>query len=411
MHTASDAVTVPLSANEVLILGGGLAGCAAAIELARAGVAVRLLERTTGPQHKVCGEFLSAEALGYLASLGIDVRELGAVPIEKVSLAGATQRLPFRAMSLTRSRLDEALLAAAAEAGVDVRRGAQVQALEREGQGWRVEYAQAANDGPPQPHTLHAATVFLATGKHDLRGYPRPAGEQPGLVGLKMYFQLAPQQQRALHGRVELALYEGGYAGLQPVEDNRANLCCLVDRKRLQAHNGQWEPLLAEMRSQSALLRTRLQDAQPLLEKPLAIASIPYGFVRRPRPQVIAAHGQQETRPRLWSLGDQAAVIPSFTGDGMSIALHSGCLAAGIYLGGGTALEFQQRLHDELHRQVKLATLVSRSLVHPWTRRLVVGAARAVPATVSLIARQTRIATPLLVPFGRPGMSPGWMQS
>lgn len=410
MHTANAEVSVALSVPEVIVIGGGLAGCAAAIELARAGVAVRLLERTTGPQHKVCGEFLSAEALGYLASLGIDVRELGAVPIEKVSLAGATQRLPFRAMSLTRCRLDEALLAAAAEVGVDVQRGAQVQALEREGHGWRVDFAQAATEGPAQPHTLHAATVFLATGKHDLRGLPRPAGEQPGLVGLKMYFELSDRQQRALRGRVELALYQGGYAGLQPVEDNRANLCCLVDRQRLQAHNGQWEPLLAEMRAQSALLRTRLEGARPLLEKPLAISSIPYGFVRRPRPQSLATHNEAP-RPRLWSLGDQAAVIPSFTGDGMSIALHSGCLAAGIYLGGGTALEFQQRLHDQLRRQVKLATLVSRSLVHPWTRRLVVGAARAVPATVGLIARQTRIATPLLVPFGRPGMSPGWMQS
>ncbi len=42
----------------------------------------------------------------------------------------------------------------------------------------------------------------------------------------------------------------------------------------------------------------------------------------------------------MWALGDQAAVIPSFTGDGMSIALHSGCLAAAMYLqrGDGRAI-------------------------------------------------------------------------
>ena len=46
---------------EVLILGGGVAGCAAAIALARKGQSVTLIEREPTPRHKVCGEFLSGE--------------------------------------------------------------------------------------------------------------------------------------------------------------------------------------------------------------------------------------------------------------------------------------------------------------------------------------------------------------
>ena len=51
--------------SEAIVVGGGLAGSAFAIELARQGRAVIVLEKTTGAHHKVCGEFLSAEAQAF----------------------------------------------------------------------------------------------------------------------------------------------------------------------------------------------------------------------------------------------------------------------------------------------------------------------------------------------------------
>ena len=101
--------------DEVLILGGGVAGCAASIALARKGRSVTLIEREPTPRHKVCGEFLSGEALEDLHALGIDVASLGAVPIDYVRLAAARRAaeapLPFPAASLTRKALDTALIA------------------------------------------------------------------------------------------------------------------------------------------------------------------------------------------------------------------------------------------------------------------------------------------------------------
>jgi flavin-dependent dehydrogenase len=73
--------------DDVLVLGGGVAGCAASIALARKGRRVTMLEREPTPRHKVCGEFLSGEALEDLHALGIDVAYLGAVPINYVRLA------------------------------------------------------------------------------------------------------------------------------------------------------------------------------------------------------------------------------------------------------------------------------------------------------------------------------------
>ena len=361
---------------EAIVVGGGLAGSAAAITLARSGREVVLLERASQPHHKVCGEFLSGEALGYLSRLGVDVASLGAVPIHRVRVAGrrgvAAAELPFAAMSLTRCRLDEALLGQARAVGVTVLRGSSVSSLYASGNGWCADRDSGA--------TMSARTVFLATGKHDLRGYNRPPGPQNDLVAFKMYWKLAPAQAAALAGYVELLLFRGGYAGLQPVEGGVANLCWVVRRDELRRLGSDWKALLSAMREACPHLDGRLDSAAPLLERPLAVSSIPYGWLRAAAPQ-----------PGLWPLGDQAAVIPSFTGDGMSIALHSGCLAAGSYLGGGSAAEFQSALSRSLRRQVGLATAVSRALVEDSAQPLLVAAMRFWPGVLRLLAANTRI--------------------
>ena len=74
--------------DRLLVVGGGIAGAALAIPLAEAGWRVTLVEREAGPHDKVCGEFLSREARLYLRALGIDPATLGAVPIQRVRVAG-----------------------------------------------------------------------------------------------------------------------------------------------------------------------------------------------------------------------------------------------------------------------------------------------------------------------------------
>ncbi|HEV2214608.1 MAG TPA: FAD-dependent oxidoreductase, partial [Terracidiphilus sp.] len=215
--------------DQVLILGGGVAGCAASIALARSGRRVTLIEREVAPRHKVCGEFISGEALEDLSALGIDVASLGAVPINLVRLAAAMRAaeapLPFPAASLTRKTLDTALIARAIDAGVRIERGRTVQTLSRTADNlWQA----TLDDGT----TREAPTAFLATGKHDLRGHARPEDPQRW-VAFKMYFRLAPAQAAELARASELMLYPGGYGGIQPVEDGIANLCCVVQQRFL----------------------------------------------------------------------------------------------------------------------------------------------------------------------------------
>src|SRR5271163_5008833 len=218
---------LPSLRDEVLILGGGVAGCAAAIALARKGRSVRLIEREPISRHKVCGEFLSGEALEDLHALGIDVASLGALPIDYVRLAAARRAaeapLPFPAASLTRKALDTALIAEAVTAGIRVERGRSVQSLSRATANlWRV----TLDDGT----TYEAPTAFLATGKHDLRGHGRPKDPHQW-IALKMYYRLSAAQTADLGDASELTLYAGGYGGIQPVEDGITNFCCVVQRR------------------------------------------------------------------------------------------------------------------------------------------------------------------------------------
>ena len=367
--------------DKVLVLGGGVAGCAAAIALARKGRSVTLIEREPTPRHKVCGEFLSGEALEDLHALGIDVTSLGAVPINYVRLAAARRAaeapLPFPAASLTRKALDTALIAAAIAAGVRVEQGRSVQTLARKAPDlWQA----TLDDGA----TREAPTVFLATGKHDLRGYTRPKDPQRW-VAFKMYFRLGAAQAAELAHASELMLYPGGYGGIQPVENGIANLCWVVQGRYFARVGNRWENFLAKMQQDCPHLAMRLAGAEPLLAKPISVTHIPYGYIRR------------TTEDGLYCIGDQAAVIPSFTGDGISIALHTARCAAAACLAAEPAPVFQAKLRSALRLQMHLAEFAADGLNNSFARAVLPFCLRVWPGVMRVTARLTRVTQPAAV--------------
>ena len=184
-----------------LVIGGGLAGSTVGIHLAAAGRQVTLLEREPSAHHKVCGEFLSREAVDYLAQLGVDPISLGAQTIRSVRLTARNQvietKLPFTALSLSRFVLDEALIKRAADSGCTVERGAFVERVTQRDGGWRAELRGG--------ESWTSATVFLASGKHELRGMERGQGQHGDLVGFKLHWRLAAAQTEALGDSMELS--------------------------------------------------------------------------------------------------------------------------------------------------------------------------------------------------------------
>ena len=371
-------MTAPSQADNLgeidnLVVGGGLAGSMVAIRLAAAGHSVTVLEKERAPHHKVCGEFLSPEAVDSLRQVGIDPISLGAVPIRFVRLSSSRHTaetvLPFTALSLSRFALDQAMLARAEQSGCQIHRGIFVEGLVPVDDVWTAQL----RDHQPQ----QARTVFLANGKHDLRARPRTPSTQSDLVAFKLHWRLDPSQTEALRQFIELFLFRGGYGGLSLIEGGVANLCLVVRRSRLQSV-GDWPSLLASILLDNPLLHRRLQYAQPLWPRPLAISSIPYGF--------LAADSKG-----LWRLGDQAAVIPSFTGDGIAIALHSASLAAEMYLAGETPQQYTNKLRAQLHPAMALATMFSRFMVTSPGRQIAPAALSLLPSAMRWIAASTRI--------------------
>ena len=353
-----------------------MAGCAASISLSRRGRSVTLIEREPTPRHKVCGEFLSGEALEDLRALGINVAALGAVPIDHVRLAAsgraAEAPLPFPAASLTRKTLDTALIAEAVAAGVRVERGRSVQELGRATNGmWKA----TLDDGT----ICEARTAFLATGKHDIRGHARPKDPQRW-VAFKMYYRLAPTQAAELECASELMLYPGGYGGIQPVEGGIANLCWVVQQRYFAEAGNRWDKFLEKMQQDCPHLAMRLAGAEPLLDKPIAVTHIPYGYIRR------------TTENGLYCIGDQAAVIPSFTGDGISIALHTDRCASAAFLAGEPAPLFQARLRSALLPQMRLAEFAADGLNNSLARAVLPFCLSVWPGVMRVTARLTRVA-------------------
>ena len=354
---------------KVLIAGGGVAGAAAACLL---GPECVLIEREAAAHDKICGEFISAEAEPYLRRLGLDLAALGAVRVGSVRLIHGTKvaasRLPFPAFGLSRRLLDAALLDRAAALGAEVIRGCGVRSL-------ADGIADVAGLGRFPGHA-----VFLATGKHELRGAKRSLSRQPeDLVGLKTYFHLDPAQETALAGAVEVILFRGGYAGLQMVEGGRLNLCLLLQRQRFLEAGQDWPSVQAMLEAEAPHLARRLRGSERLLDRPLTVFRVPYGFVHAPDPADAAC---------VYRLGDQAGVIPSFSGDGMAIALHSAFAAVSAHRGAGAAA-YHRRLRRDIAGQIARAAMLYR--VGRAAPALLTSVGRLWPATIGLAAQFTRV--------------------
>lgn len=345
-----------------LILGGGPAGAAAAIDLARGGMRPTLIERSRETGDALCGGFLSWRSLETLTSLGVEADALNRAPVRRLRLFARDRMieadLPRPARGVSRRRLDTLLLERAAAAGAGIERGVTLRSLDR----GTARTADGAD--------LTADHLLLATGKHDVRGTARPHPVGDPAIGLRVRLPAAPQVADA----IELHLFDRGYAGLVRQEDGSANLCLAVRRSRLKAAG---EP--------EALLRAILGECPPLAERvgaadlshADAVANIPYGWL---------AHA---TSAGLYRLGDQAAVIPSLAGEGMGIALASGRAAAAAVLAGEGAPAFQARLARRTARPVGLAALLWRLAERPGLAARALPFAR--PGLLDWLARATRI--------------------
>src|SRR5579872_4135452 len=110
---------------DIVIAGGGLAGLALSIQLAKAGWTVALFEKETYPFHKVCGEYISLESWNFLEELGLPLSDLNLPVIKSLLLSAPNgrslqQQLPLGGFGISRYKIDAALAGIARRSGVDL---------------------------------------------------------------------------------------------------------------------------------------------------------------------------------------------------------------------------------------------------------------------------------------------------
>lgn len=358
--------------TDPLIIGGGPAGAAAAIHLLRAGAAPVIIERQAAVGDALCGGFLSWRTLDLLDSLGLPRSDLAGQPITALRLF--TPRtvhrfiLPAPAMGLSRRKLDGLLLAKARQQGAQVRQATAA-----------YENGAIRLDGG---ETLACDSLFLATGKHDLRGLARPrdaAGGDP-LLGLRLRLQPSDRLTALLAGHIEMHVFSGGYIGILLQEDGSANACMAVRKSRLAAAGGNPAALFIQLPNDSPALGQRLANmpARPRID---AVSHIPYGWRAR------------TTVPGIFRLGDQAGVIASLAGEGIGIALASAQAAVRYWSEGGSAAApaYQRAFSQSLRRPLAMGEWLGSLARRPSLAVLPLALLSIVPGAARLIARATRI--------------------
>jgi flavin-dependent dehydrogenase len=293
---------------DVVVVGAGVAGSAAAYSLARAGWTVLLVDKAAFPRWKVCGACLNPGSLATLDAIGLGElsERCGAVPVRQLQLAVQRRRAEIALPGwkvLSRERFDAALAEAACEAGATFWSGtlASVGATEQDTRRVALRRENDAVD-------VRARLVIAADGLGGRLLAPnngRDSMPMPGSrVGAGVVAGEAPDFYQA--GVIFMAYRPGGYVGLARREDGHLNIAAAFDVDWLRRSHGPG----------AMVARLLSQVGWPPIPN---LADLPW----RGTPPLT----RQADRPaaeRLLAIGDAAGYVEPFTGEGIGWALASG---------------------------------------------------------------------------------------
>ncbi len=229
---------------DIGIVGAGPAGSSAAIALARKGYSVVLVDKSTFPRSKLCGDFLNPINWPLFERLGV-TEELLYLKHEKITgfriscVTGEQASFPFPQQSrqslfglgLDRLYFDHLLLKTARRLGATVLEGRKVGELSKEGGQWRIALA-----GLQGEEILRAAFLIGADGRNSAVAQRLGLANTRDSKGRFVGFQLHLGGVRRMNHQVQIHLFPGGYAGLAGVGGGITNLCFALDKQRVKNH-------------------------------------------------------------------------------------------------------------------------------------------------------------------------------
>ena len=297
---------------DVIIVGGGLAGLTSAIHLSKFKQRVLLIEKNTYPKHKVCGEYISNEALPYLNSLGINPIKEGAKKITKVhvsTIKGSLIKgdLPLGGFGMSRYFLDELLANKALSNGVIILHDS-VESINFKDNLFCVQTKTL--------EVFQSKITIGAFGKRsvlDLKMNRKFIKKKSPYLAVKLHVKGDfPENLVALHN------FKGGYCGVSKVENNSINLCYITKYDSFKKHKN-ITTFQEQVVFKNKHLRKIFTESKPVFEKPLTISQISFEAKRPVEDHIIMC-------------GDTAGMIHPLCGNGMGMAIASARLASTLIL-------------------------------------------------------------------------------
>lgn len=322
---------------DLIVIGAGPAGCAAAITSARGGASVMLLERGRFPRHRVCGEFVSAESLDLLNNLLAPghkalITKAPRIARSRIFVDGAKldAEITPPAASITRFYLDIALWDSCAHAGVEGREDCSVQSVEGNGP-FRVN---------TQSDSFETRAIINATGRWSnftspaARAHATSGADKVRWIGLKAHFR---ETSHPTPPSVDLYFFDGGYCGVQPISASNQNGAVAVNACAMVRADVVTD--LQEVLKLHPALGERSKTWQRLMDP---VTTSPLVF-----------HPPEPTQDGMLQIGDAATFVDPFIGDGISLALRSGDLAGNCltrFFRGECSLDFAKADYARLYR-------------------------------------------------------------
>jgi menaquinone-9 beta-reductase len=289
--------------NQILIIGGGLAGLITAIHLSKIGFKIIVVEKNSFPKHKVCGEYISNEVLPYFDWLDINIKELNPSQISNLefsTLKGKKVKvqLPLGGFGISRYALDAFLYKKMIANGCEFIQDS-VENINYNNEEFTVTTSNNS--------ILKSKWVIGAFGKRSNIDHKLDRNldtEKSSWLAIKAHYK-----GNFKSSLVGLHNFKGGYCGISEVENNQINVCYLADYRSFKKYKN-IDEYQEKILSLNPNLKAFFESSSMIFEKPITISQISFE-----KKKAIENH--------VLMVGDAAGLIHPLCGNGMAMAIHS----------------------------------------------------------------------------------------